>query len=47
MIDLYVNSVLILYADLPDTPFRANTQDQRQARSWFDRGICGILLHCR
>lgn len=36
---LYVNSVLILYADLPDTPLRANTHDQRQARSWFDRGI--------
>ena len=36
---LYVVSVLTLYVDLPDTPLRANTQDQRQARSWFDRGI--------
>jgi hypothetical protein len=36
---LYVNSVLILYVDLPDTPLRANTQDQKQARSWFDRGV--------
>jgi hypothetical protein len=25
--------------DLPDTALRANTQDQRQARSWFDRGV--------
>ena len=36
---LYVSSVLTLYVDLPDTPLRANTQDQRQARSWFDRGV--------
>jgi len=36
---LYVSSVLTLYLDLPDTPLRANTQDQRQARNWFDRGI--------
>ena len=36
---LYVSSVLILYVDLPDTPLRANTQDQRQARSWYDRGV--------
>jgi len=36
---LYINSVLMLYVDLPDTPSRANTQDQRQARSWFDRGV--------
>ena len=36
---LYVSSVLTLYADLPDTPLRANTQDQRQARGWFDRGV--------
>jgi hypothetical protein len=36
---LYVSSVLTLYADLPDTAFRVNTHDQRQARSWFDRGV--------
>ena len=36
---LYVSSVLTLYVDLPDTALRANTQDQRQARSWFDRGV--------
>ena len=36
---LYVVSVLTLYVDLPDTPLRANTQDQRQARGWFDRGV--------
>jgi hypothetical protein len=36
---LYAVSVLTLYVDLPDTPLRTNTQDQRQARSWFDRGI--------
>ena len=36
---LYVSSVLTLYVDLPDTPLRANTQDQRQARSWYDRGV--------
>ena len=36
---LYVSFVLTLYVDLPDTAMRANTQDQRQARSWFDRGV--------
>ena len=36
---LYVSSVVTLYVDLPDTPLRTNTQDQRQARSWFDRGV--------
>jgi len=36
---LYVSSVLTLYVDLPDTPLRANLQDQRNARNWFDRGI--------
>lgn len=49
---LYVSSVLMLYVDLPDTPLRANTQDQRQARSWFDRGVpmrvveTALLLAC-
>lgn len=36
---LYVSSVLTLYLDLPPTPLRTNTQDQRQARSWLDRGV--------
>ena len=36
---LYVSSVLTLYMDLPDTAMRVNTQDQRQARHWFDRGV--------
>jgi hypothetical protein len=36
---LYVSSVLTLYLDLPDTPLRANLQDQRAARNWFDRGV--------
>ena len=36
---LYVSSVLTLFVDLPDTPLRANIQDQRQARTWFDRGV--------
>ena len=35
----YVLSVLTLYGELPDTPLRTNPQDQRQARSWFDRGV--------
>jgi hypothetical protein len=49
---LYVSSVLTLYVDLPDTPLRTNTQDQRQARSWFDRSVplkvveTALLLAC-
>lgn len=35
----YAISVLGLYGELRDTPARTNPQDQRQARSWFDRGI--------
>jgi len=36
---LYVNAVLAIYVDMPDTPLRASVADQRQARSWFDRGV--------
>lgn len=49
---LYVSSVLMFYLDLPDTPLRANTQDQRQARGWFDGCVplavveTALLLAC-
>ena len=48
----YVATLIMLYLDLPDTPLRANTQDQRQARSWFDRAVplavieTALLLAC-
>ena len=36
---LYVSTVLTFYIDMPDTPLRANTMDQGQARTWFQRGV--------
>jgi hypothetical protein len=35
----YVAAVLILYAELPETPLRASVQDQWQARRLHDRGV--------
>ena len=49
---LYVSAVLTLYVDMPDTPLRASVLDQRQARTWFDRGVplevveTALLLAC-
>ena len=49
---LYVNAVVILYVDPPDTPLRASVPDQRQARIWCDRGVplpvveTALLLAC-
>ena len=36
---LYTAAVLTLYVDLPDTPLRASTQDQREARRLFNSGV--------
>ena len=35
----YMAAVLILYVELPETPMRANVQDQWQARRLHDRGV--------
>lgn len=35
----YVALVTSQYIELPETPLRANQQDQRQARRWFDAGV--------
>ena len=37
--ELYVSTVLAFYIDMPDTPLRTNTIDQRQARTWFQGGV--------
>jgi len=42
--ELYVSSVLMLYVDLPDTPFRASNPDYRLARSWFERRVPASLV---
>jgi hypothetical protein len=36
---LYTSTVLTLYLDLPDTPLRASTQDQRLAHRLFETGV--------
>jgi hypothetical protein len=36
---LYISAVLTLYVDLPDTPLRANIQDQRLAHRLFETGV--------
>jgi hypothetical protein len=35
----YVAAVVILYVQLPETPFRASIQDQWHARRLYDRGV--------
>jgi len=35
----YVAAVLLLYADLPDTPLRSSPQDQVLARRWYAQQI--------
>ena len=50
--ELYVSTVLTFYLDMPDTPMRTNTMDQRQARTWFQLGVSlsvietALLLAC-
>lgn len=36
---MYVAAVLVLYADLPDTPIRPSAQDQALARRLHDHGV--------
>jgi hypothetical protein len=35
----YIAAVLVLYADLPDTPIRPSPQDQALARRLYDQGV--------
>ena len=35
----YIESVVAMYADLPDTPLRISASDQWQARRLFDEGV--------
>lgn len=35
----YVAVVLVLYADLPDTPLRPSPQDQFLARRWYQQHV--------
>jgi hypothetical protein len=40
----YVATVLILYADMPDTPTRPSPQDQSLARRLHDQGVPVSLI---
>jgi hypothetical protein len=35
----YVAAVLVLYADLPDTPLRPSAQDEFLARRWYQQHV--------
>ena len=35
----YVATVLVLYADLPDTPLRSSPSDQFLARRWYQQKV--------
>lgn len=35
----YEMAVIVLYADLPDTPVNVTPADRRQVRCWFERGV--------
>jgi hypothetical protein len=42
----YVAAVLVLYADLPDTPLRPSPQDQSLARTLYDQGCASSVVEC-
>jgi hypothetical protein len=43
-LDQYVQTVLTLYLELPETPLRATPQDQMQARQLQQRGVPLMLI---
>ena len=43
-LDQYVQTVLTLYLELPETPWRATPQDQRHARQLQQRGVPLMLI---